>query len=71
MLSDTNKILYKKILEKEYFINMMLINKRLKLIMMVLDDDFYKFNSLFQMKNKNIFYSKKYIYFFNLNKYFK
>lgn len=71
MLSDTNKLLYKKILEKEYFINMMLINKRLKLIMMVLDDDFYKFNSLFQMKNKNIFYSKKYIYFFNLNKYFK
>ena len=64
MLSDTNKILYKKILEKENFINMMLINKRMKMLMMVLDDDFYKFNSLFpfeyvtkklKMRNKNIF----------------
>ena len=47
MLSDTNKVLYKKILQKETFINMMLINKRMKMIMMVLDDNFYKFNSLF------------------------
>ena len=47
MLSDTNKVLYKKILQKENFINMMLINKRMKMLMMVLDDSFYKFNSLF------------------------
>ena len=64
MLSDTNKIIYKKILQKENFINMMLINKRMKMLMMVLDDDFYKFNSLFpfeyitkklKMRNKYIF----------------
>ena len=64
MLSDTNKIIYKKILEKENFINMMLISKRMKMLMMVLDDDFYKFNALFpfehitkklKLRNKNIF----------------
>ena len=64
MLSETNKIIYKKILEKENFINMMLINKRMKMLMMVLDDDFYKFNALFpfeyitkklKFRNNNIF----------------
>ena len=64
MLSETNKIIYKKILEKENFINMMLINKRMKMLMMVLDDTFYKFNTLFpfeyitkklKFRNKNIF----------------
>ena len=64
MLSDTNKIIYKKILQKDSFINMMLINKRMKMLMMVLDDEFYKFNSLFpfefitkklKLRNKSIF----------------
>ena len=47
MLSDTNKIIYKKILQKETFINMMLINKRMKMLNIILEDHFYKFNSLF------------------------
>ena len=64
MLSDINKIIYKKILQNEKFINMMLINKKMKMLMMVLDDDYYKFNSLFpfeyiakklKTRNKNIF----------------
>ena len=64
MLSDTNKIIYKKILQKETFINMMLINKRMKMLNIILDDHFYKFNSLFpfeyitkklKLRNKNIF----------------
>ena len=64
MLSDTNKIIYKKILQKENFINMMLINKRMKMLHIILEDHFYKFNSLFpfeyitkklKLRNKNIF----------------
>ena len=64
MLSDTNKIIYKKILQNENFINMMLINKRMKMLKMVLDDEYYKFNSLFpfeyitkklKMRHQNIF----------------
>ena len=47
MLSDTNKIIYKKILQKETFINMMLINKRMKMLNIILEDHFYKFNTLF------------------------
>lgn len=68
MLSDTNKIIYKKILQKENFINMMLINKRMKMLMMVLDDNFYKFNLLFpfeyitkklKIRNKSIFQNEE------------
>ena len=64
MLSDTNKIIYKKILQKENFINMMLINKRMKMLHIILEDHFYKFNSLLpfeyitkklKLRNKNIF----------------
>ena len=64
MLSDTNKIIYKKILQKETFINMMLINKRMKMLNIILEDHFYKFNSLLpfeyitkklKLRNKNIF----------------
>ena len=64
MLSDTNKIIYKKILQKETFINMMLINKRMKMLNIILDDHFYKFNLLFpfeyitkklKLRNRNIF----------------
>ena len=64
MLSDTNKIIYKKILQKENFINMMLINKRMKMLHIILEDHFYKFNSLFpfeyitkklKLRNKHIF----------------
>ena len=68
MLSDTNKIIYKKILQKETFINMMLINKRMKMLNIILEDHFYKFNSLFpfeyitkklKLRNKNIFESEE------------
>jgi hypothetical protein len=39
MLSETNKIVYKRILKKDTFINMMLINKRMKMLLMVLNDN--------------------------------
>jgi len=64
MLSETNKIVYKKILKQDSFINMMLINKRMKMLLMVLNDTFYQFNPLFpfeyissklKLRDKNIF----------------
>ena len=64
MLSETNKIVYKRILKKDTFINMMLINKRMKMLLMVLNDNYYQFNPLFpfeyiasklKLRDKNIF----------------
>ena len=64
MLSETNKIVYKRILKKDTFINMMLINKRMKMLIMVLSDNYYQFNPLFpfeyissklKLRDKNIF----------------
>ena len=66
MLSETNKIIYKRILKKDNFINMMLINKRKKMLLMILDDSYYKYNPLFpfeyiasklKTREKNIFKS--------------
>ena len=66
MLSETNKIIYKRILKKDTFINMMLINKRKKMLLMILDDSYYKYNPLFpfeyiasklKTREKNIFKS--------------
>ena len=68
MLSETNKIVYKKILKKDTFINMMLINKRMKMLLMVLNDDYYQFNPLFpfeyiasklKTRDKDIFKSEE------------
>ena len=64
MLSETNKIVYKRILKKDTFINMMLINKRMKMLLMVLNDNYYQFNPLFpfeyissklKLRDKDIF----------------
>ena len=75
MLSETNKIVYKRILKKDTFINMMLINKRMKMLLMVLNDNYYQFNPLFpfeyissklKLRDKDIFKNEE-LRLFKLN----